>query len=201
MGLGLGIGDLSEFGMGMGMGVGVGAGGSTSGIGDRIVPIPDNETPMIRKNRALREDQSRRSSQGLRGQRASNSMGKGDLSEWGLVESAMNRHCNDCFKTKNKGIPHRSVDSTDFYKHISATMPEPHRARHLLVYCSKRAYDVDVEEAAKREKRGKSKSRDKEPTRTEEGDRIVREVMDAFLAGLGKGEVETNVFDSNVSCA
>lgn len=34
--------------------------------------------------------------------------------------------------------------------------------------------------------------------RTAEGDKIIAEVMDAFLSGLGKGDVETNVFDSNV---
>ena len=45
-----------------------------------IIPLPDSETPMIRKNKALREEQ-RRSSLGARGQRASSSLGKGEISE------------------------------------------------------------------------------------------------------------------------
>jgi kinetochore protein Mis13/DSN1 len=47
---------------------------------DVAVPLPESETPMIRKNKALREDQSRRSSLGMRGQRASTSLGRGELS-------------------------------------------------------------------------------------------------------------------------
>ena len=96
------------------------------------------------------------------------------------------------------------MDSADFYKHISATLPEAHRTRHLLVYCSKRALDVANEKAAKEDKdkaKGKSsKSRDKgkDFTRTAEGDKIVDEIMEAFLSGLGKGDVETNVFDVSV---
>ena len=49
---------------------------------DSVVPIPESETPMIRKNKELREAQQRRSSLGLRGQRASTSLGKGEISEW-----------------------------------------------------------------------------------------------------------------------
>ena len=48
---------------------------------DVAVPLPESETPMIRKNKALSEDQSRRSSLGMRGQRASTSLGRGDLSK------------------------------------------------------------------------------------------------------------------------
>lgn len=49
---------------------------------DEVITIPERETPMIRKNRELREAQSRRSSLGMRGQRASSSLGRGDLSKW-----------------------------------------------------------------------------------------------------------------------
>ena len=45
-----------------------------------IIPLPESETPMIRKNKALREEQ-RRSSLGSRGQRASSSLGKGEISK------------------------------------------------------------------------------------------------------------------------
>jgi len=47
---------------------------------DAVVPVPDRETPMIRKNKDMREQQ-RRSSLGMRGQRASDSLGRGDISE------------------------------------------------------------------------------------------------------------------------
>ena len=44
------------------------------------MPLPDSETPMIRKNQEMREAQ-RRSSLSMRGQRASTSLGKGEISE------------------------------------------------------------------------------------------------------------------------
>lgn len=47
---------------------------------DELVPLPESETPMIRKNKELREAQSRRTSLGMRGQRSSSSLGRGDLS-------------------------------------------------------------------------------------------------------------------------
>jgi len=48
---------------------------------DGMVPLAESETPMIRKNKSMREDQSRRSSLGTRGNRARSSMDKGDTSE------------------------------------------------------------------------------------------------------------------------
>lgn len=48
---------------------------------DSMVPLPESETPMIRKNRELREAQSRRSSLSGRGQRASSSLGRGEISK------------------------------------------------------------------------------------------------------------------------
>lgn len=54
--------------------------------GDMEIPLPESETPMIRKNRQLREDQSRRSSLTRRGQRASSSLGKGEISEFSARE-------------------------------------------------------------------------------------------------------------------
>lgn len=58
---------------------------SMGGVHERplesIVPVPENETPMIRKNKDMRDAQSRRSSLNGRGQRASSSLGKGDISK------------------------------------------------------------------------------------------------------------------------
>lgn len=47
---------------------------------DTEIPLAESETPMIKKNRQLREEQSRRSSLGMRGQRASSSLGRGEIS-------------------------------------------------------------------------------------------------------------------------
>jgi hypothetical protein len=48
-----------------------------------IVPIPISDTPMIKRNQEMRrENERRRSSMTLRGNRMSESLGKGDISGW-----------------------------------------------------------------------------------------------------------------------
>lgn len=92
------------------------------------------------------------------------------------------------------GIPHVSVDSKYFYKHLNPVIPEPIRARHLLVWCAKRAADDALAPPSGRVK-GKEKIR--EELRTDEGDQLIREIMEDFLAKLGKGTIDTNVFGSH----
>ena len=87
------------------------------------------------------------------------------------------------------GIPHASVDSKLLYTHLGSQMPEPIRARHLIAWCAKRAVDAETS------KKGKSKGKD----RTDNGDRILNEIMDEFITSLGRGQVDTNVFADIVS--
>jgi len=89
------------------------------------------------------------------------------------------------------------VDSSTFYKHITPTLPEPLRARHLLVFCAKRALDAAIATPPLNRAKGKEKSKDE--VRTQEGDRLVKEIMEEFLANLGKGGIDTNVFAPGVS--
>ena len=98
-------------------------------------------------------------------------------------------------EAKSVGVPHPSVDSTQFYHHISSSTPEPIRARHLLVYCFDRAAKTELEPP----KKPKSKTRKTDGARTDEGDRILQDIMAEFSRSLGQGEIETNVFGSGVS--
>lgn len=36
-------------------------------------------------------------------------------------------------------LPHKEVDTADFYKHIASDLPEPRRMRQLLIWCATRA--------------------------------------------------------------
>ncbi|RCI08478.1 hypothetical protein L249_8845 [Ophiocordyceps polyrhachis-furcata BCC 54312] len=78
-----------------------------------------NDTPVINRNKEMRRKgaPNRRSSLGSRGRRASSLIDNGQAA-----------------------LPHREVDSTDFYKHISADgLPEPRRMKQLLMWCGERA--------------------------------------------------------------
>ncbi|KAG5519705.1 hypothetical protein PMAC_001861 [Pneumocystis sp. 'macacae'] len=78
---------------------------------DSFVELPISDTPVIEKNRDLR--QRRRSSLGFRGKRASSILSNGLIG--GLHES--------------------------FFKHISEDLPEAVRMKQLLIWCAKRALE------------------------------------------------------------
>ncbi|KAK2666555.1 hypothetical protein RAB80_017672 [Fusarium oxysporum f. sp. vasinfectum] len=79
-----------------------------------------SDTPIINRNKEMRKkggNSNWRSSLGNRGRRASS-----------LIESGQT------------AIPHREVNSADFYKHIEAEgLTEPRRMKQLLTWCGERA--------------------------------------------------------------
>ncbi|PNS16623.1 hypothetical protein CAC42_4587 [Sphaceloma murrayae] len=84
------------------------------------IDLKESETPVIRRNKAMRQtsgETSRRSSAGLRGKRASSLIDNGN----------------------SNAIPHTEVATADFYKHISQDLIEPRRMKQLLVWCGSRA--------------------------------------------------------------
>ncbi|KAF3809209.1 Kinetochore protein mis13 [Colletotrichum gloeosporioides] len=83
------------------------------------IALPISDTPVINRNKEMRKKGggNRRSSTGMRGRRASS-----------LIESGHN------------AIPHREVETAEFYKHIeSEGLMEPRRMRQLLTWCGERA--------------------------------------------------------------
>jgi kinetochore protein Mis13/DSN1 len=81
-----------------------------------------------------------------------------------------------------------------FYTHISSTVPEPIRARHLLVFCVERAARAELEPPKSKSK----KTRKTDTARTEEGDKLLSAIMDDFSKHLGQAGIDTNVFGSGV---
>lgn len=87
------------------------------------ISLPLSDTPIIRKNQEMRKKKSgvRRSSLGNRGKRAS-SIGNGFVA-----------------------VPHSAVNPKEFYKHLDADMPEPHRMKQLLLWSLKRVMETQEE--------------------------------------------------------
>ncbi|KAF9116597.1 hypothetical protein BGX27_001006 [Mortierella sp. AM989] len=84
---------------------------------ESIVAIPMRETPMIKRNKDMRNDASRRSSFTMRGKRAS-SIGNGF-----------------------HALPHASVDPKSFFRHIAAEDPPPIRMKQLMTWCARKSID------------------------------------------------------------
>jgi len=84
-----------------------------------VVSLPFSDTPIINRNKELRKkggNGARRSSLGLRGRRASS-----------LIENG------------HSAIPHREVETSEFYKHIEAEgLSEPRRMKQLLTWTGER---------------------------------------------------------------
>ena len=102
------------------------------------IALPFSDTPIIRKNKAMREGKgNRRSSLGLRGRRASSLIDSGNS----------NGECTQRWHLESRqaliatlALPHSEVEVSDFYKHIeSEGLPEPRRMRQLLTWCATRA--------------------------------------------------------------
>ncbi|TPX37697.1 hypothetical protein SmJEL517_g00736 [Synchytrium microbalum] len=93
---------------------------------DSEVPIPIRETPMIVKNKDMRQNGGtgrRRSSLGLRGKRSSSSSS-------GLCAP-----------------PHTIIEPSEYYRHINADSSDPVRMRQLLLWCAAKAKQNVEEEA------------------------------------------------------
>ncbi|GAT27886.1 Mis12-Mtw1 family protein [Aspergillus luchuensis] len=92
------------------------------------IALPLADTPVIQRNKEMRGKKSvkggnRRSSLGMRGRRASS-----------LIDSGASNGGQSM-----PSLPHKKVDTADFYKHIAADLPEPRRMRQLLIWCGTRA--------------------------------------------------------------
>ncbi|KAL2834860.1 Mis12-Mtw1 protein family-domain-containing protein [Aspergillus cavernicola] len=90
--------------------------------GTSTIALPLADTPVIQRNREMRGKKSakgsRRSSLSMRGRRASS-----------LIDSGA-----------SNALPHKKVDTAEFYKHIASDgLPEPRRMRQLLIWCATRA--------------------------------------------------------------
>lgn len=105
------------------------------------IALPFADTPVIRKNKAMREGKSgkgeRRNSLGLRGRRASS------LIESGISNGEQTKilwlEIGQALMMKI-ALPHSEVEVVNFYKHIeSEGLPEPRRMRQLLTWCATRA--------------------------------------------------------------
>lgn len=84
-----------------------------------VIALPFSDTPIINRNKELRKKGGtgqRRSSLGMRGRRASS-----------LIDSGYS------------AIPHKEVETVQFYKHIEDGLPEPRRMKQLLTWTGERA--------------------------------------------------------------
>ncbi|KAG6374429.1 Mis12-Mtw1 protein family-domain-containing protein [Boletus reticuloceps] len=157
---------------------------------DALQPLPESETPQIERNKLMREgpsiprtpqtpatSHSRRTSMSMRGKRISNSF-------------------------ENTGVisqPHASVNDSSFYKHIDCDLPEPQRARQLLVWSAARAASRLSEPSSsakplKPPSKSSSNHGKDPPPLDDRKKQILKIVQEDFIRMLAEKKIDTSVY-------
>lgn len=153
---------------------------------DTLQPLPDCETPQIQRNKLLRVGQPRtpqaqtprRTSMSMRSKRTSTSF-------------------------ENTGVisqPHASVSDSSFYKHIDCDLPEPQRARQLLVWSAARALTRLSEPSSSSKpsrppSKGSNSSRGKDPPPLDDDKKaLLKTVQEDFIRMLAERKIDTSVY-------
>ncbi|KAI0819262.1 Mis12-Mtw1 protein family-domain-containing protein [Trametes gibbosa] len=142
---------------------------------DTVVPIAEQETPQIEKNKIMRGDTGhRRRSSVSRGKRISSS-----FETTGVISH-----------------PHTSVSVTSFFKHIDAELPEPQRARQLLIWCSNRAMNElanQASQASSSRRKSTNSGKDPPPLSPAQAD-ILKRTEEGLIRMIAERKVDTNVY-------
>jgi kinetochore protein Mis13/DSN1 len=94
--------------------------------------------------------------------------------------------------------PHPSVSDSSFYKHIDCDLPDPHRARQLLVWSAARAMTRLSESSSSNSqstsKPSSSGSGKDPPPLDEHRKQILKTVQDDFIRMLAEKKIDTSVY-------
>ncbi|KAI0324747.1 hypothetical protein GY45DRAFT_1331204 [Cubamyces sp. BRFM 1775] len=142
---------------------------------ETIMPLAAEETPQIEKNKMMRgETGHRRRSSISRGKRISSS-----YETTGVISH-----------------PHTSVSVTSFFKHIDCELPEPQRARQLLIWCSNRAMNDlsdQVPQASSSRRKSTNSGKDPPPLTPSQADMLKR-TQESLIRMIAERKVDTNVY-------
>ncbi|KAJ3331313.1 hypothetical protein HDU76_003495 [Blyttiomyces sp. JEL0837] len=124
---------------------------------DMEVPIAVQETPMIMKNRLMRQEippsvastplfnkKNSSKSKFFDGQLGDSDKVVPRLSNGGRRRSSLGMRGKRMSASANgiSQLPHETIEASEFFRHIDAEQSEPVRLRQLLVWCTKRAQAV-----------------------------------------------------------
>ncbi|KAI0649521.1 Mis12-Mtw1 protein family-domain-containing protein [Trametes meyenii] len=142
---------------------------------DTVMPIAQQETPQIEKNKIMRgETGHRRRSSVSRGKRISSS-----FETTGVISH-----------------PHTSVSVSSFFKHIDPELPEPQRARQLLMWCSNRAMNEladQTPQAGSSRRKSANSGKDPPPLSPTQAE-ILKRTEDSLIRMIAERKVDTNVY-------
>ena len=93
--------------------------------------------------------------------------------------------------------PHTSVSVSSFFKHIDCELPEPQRARQLLIWCSNRAMNEPADqapEASSSRQASTNSGKDPPPPLSAAQADVLKRVEESLMRMLAEKKVDTNVY-------
>lgn len=87
------------------------------------------------------------------------------------------------------GAPHEDVSTTDYYKLLDTSLPEPHRMKQLLIWCFKKKLDLE-------EKLSRAKSNN-ETTEDQTVINIAKVIKEEVLRDLVDGQISISWYNRN----
>ncbi|KAF4615741.1 hypothetical protein D9613_012463 [Agrocybe pediades] len=151
---------------------------------DTIVPLPDEDTPIIDRNKQMRSG----AMTAITGGSSSGNHTRPDHRRRSSV-SGRGKRISTSFETTGKIVqPHNSVSENSFYKHIDADLPEPERVRQLLIWCSLRAASTSHPPS--------TPPSPPLPPLSAEGTRLLKTIQDDLVQMLAQKRIDVNTYSS-----
>ena len=97
--------------------------------------------------------------------------------------------------------PHTSVSVSSFFKHIDCELPEPQRARQLLIWCSNRAMNEladQAPQASSSRQASTNSGKDPPPLSTAQTE-LLKRTEESLMRMLAEKKVDTNVYGAGGS--
>ncbi|KAG7095816.1 hypothetical protein E1B28_006515 [Marasmius oreades] len=175
----------------------------TSNIIDTTLQIPVEESPMIARNKALRQDamaairsanvpgqdEDRGRSSKL-GRDSSEKQGQGHRRKSSVSRG---KRISASFEVSGSfAEPHKSVTHKSFYKHIDVDLPESERLRQLLIWCHSRTVQDPFTFAS-------SDSSPELPDLSATAHLVLKDVWRISLQRLADKQINLNPYSSSMS--
>ncbi|KAH8112630.1 Mis12-Mtw1 protein family-domain-containing protein [Phellopilus nigrolimitatus] len=172
---------------------------------DTMMPIVEQETPQIKKNKLFRGESMQRPAPIDFGKPPSNVSGSGPSSEESSGHSRRRsslsmRGKRSSSSFESTGIitrPHTSVSDTSLYKHIDPDLPESQRVRQLLIWVSSRAMDPPSSSSRTRGRKsivGQVPPEPQLPPLPSGGAELLKEIKADLVRQLAEKKIDTSAY-------
>ncbi|KAL5476599.1 hypothetical protein ACEPAI_3279 [Sanghuangporus weigelae] len=175
-------------------------GGPSQTDREGTIPIAEQETPQIVRNRLFRGESRPPPESGLGQSRTTGTSGPPSSSGSGSSRrrssfSMRGKRVSSTFESTGIiTMPHTSVPEYSLYKHIDPELPESQRIRQLLIWVASRAKDPSSSRGGKRKANDPPPSDANLPPLPPGGAELLKEIEDDIIRQLAEKKIDTSAY-------